>query len=561
MLKKILFCSVIFFLLVSLAQAAPDQVISNSADWRDVYSTVLYGKLSGLQTNFLVGQQHSMIILYSIPKTRSILIISSQKNPFAVAYKNIFLSQGYPSVEEIVSANINLDLAGKLPQITNFIIVDDSYGYNAISVAPYAAVSKSYVLFADKRNIAQIASFLQGRRVDKLILFGTVDREVRNRLATFNPEVIDQGDRYLNDIEIVKRYMKIKHMTQVILTNGEFIEDQIMSGSEPVLFIGRDNVPDVIREYIKNSDIQVGVLIGNELVGTATFIRRQLGISVFVKFAQGARIPQGQIANVEDLDRFPIPRYALSLSIFSIRYNQLTNNIELTYHNDVDQATYFKGTITLASNEGTQTIGDIDPIFIDGQEYRTVVYPVTSMTGNITATIFTIFGESKMNFEYTLTQKLPVEIISIRDDSQISIKSVVYDKARGLFLIEVINTGKEDAYVTLEILNLIVNDIPTNFGSKTEEFIPAGGSKTIVIKIDSPLTDADIGANPKVTITGRYGSRPHLLIKIIPPTEFELKLKGPDYVFYGLLTIAIILVILIIITFIRRRKKKKEEEE
>ena len=560
MLRRSILCFLLFFLLIFSVHAAPEQVIANSADWRDVYSTVVYGKLFGLQTSFLVGQQHSMILLYSIPKTKSLLIVSSNKNPFAIAYKSIFVSQGYNSVEELVSSDINLDLAKKLPQITNFIIVDDSYGYNAISAAPYAQVSKSYVLFADKRNIGQIATFLQSRKVDKIILFGTVDREVRDRLAAFNPEIIDEGDRYLNDIEIVKRYMTLKRMNQVILTNGEFIEDQIMSGSEPVIFIGRDNVPDDIQNYVKSNDIQVGVLIGNELVGTATFVRRQLGISVFVKFAQGARIPQGQIANVEDLDRFPIPRYALSLSIFSIKYNQISNTIELTYHNDVDQATYFKGTITLASAEGTQTIGDIEPIFIDGQEYRTVVYPVEAMTGNITATIFTIFGESKKNFEYSLRQTLSVETVTIRDDAQIVVKSLTYDKARGLFRIEVVNTGKVDAYVTLEILNLLVNNIATNFGSKTEELVPAGQTKIILIKIDPPLTDADIEANPTVTVTGRYGSREHLLIKVIPPTEFELKLKGPDYVFYILLTVAIVLIILIIITFIKRRKKKTEED-
>ena len=66
-----------------------------------------------------------------------------------------------------------------------------------------------------------------------------------------------------------------------------------MSGQEPVLFIGRENVPQKISDYIKSTDIEVGVLIGNELVGTATIVRRQVGISTFVKFAQGARTAAG----------------------------------------------------------------------------------------------------------------------------------------------------------------------------------------------------------------------------------------------------------------------------
>jgi hypothetical protein len=52
-----------------------------------------------------------------------------------------------------------------------------------------------------------------------------------------------------------------------------------MSGEYPTLFIGTNNVPDEIRNYIKSSNIEVGVLIGNELVGSATTVRRETGIS------------------------------------------------------------------------------------------------------------------------------------------------------------------------------------------------------------------------------------------------------------------------------------------
>ena len=53
-----------------------------------------------------------------------------------------------------------------------------------------------------------------------------------------------------------------------------------------------------MKKYIQGSDIDIGILIGNELIGSATFIRRELGISVFVKFAQSARQPSTTIAPV-----------------------------------------------------------------------------------------------------------------------------------------------------------------------------------------------------------------------------------------------------------------------
>ena len=39
-----------------------------------------------------------------------------------------------------------------------------------------------------------------------------------------------------------------------------------MGGESPILFTGKENVPDKIRDYIKSSQIEIGVLIGNDLV-------------------------------------------------------------------------------------------------------------------------------------------------------------------------------------------------------------------------------------------------------------------------------------------------------
>jgi len=111
------------------------------------------------------------------------------------------------------------------------------------------------------------------------------------------------------------------------MSNGEFIEASIMSGDDPVIFIGKSTVPQQIQDYIKTSGFQVSVLIGNELINSATAIRRQLGISVFVKFAQGSRTPTGPIATVEDLDKFPMPRYAVDMGIYSIMYNKATGSL------------------------------------------------------------------------------------------------------------------------------------------------------------------------------------------------------------------------------------------
>ena len=105
-----------------------------------------------------------------------------------------------------------------------------------------------------------IYNYLNSRSINELVLYGQLDREVKDRLSEFDPTVINEGDRFKNNQNIVDMYQELhreihgKPKNQVILTNGEFIEQEIMSGVEPVVFIGRSNVPDQVREYITNSN-------------------------------------------------------------------------------------------------------------------------------------------------------------------------------------------------------------------------------------------------------------------------------------------------------------------
>ncbi len=533
---------VMFFLFVSFSLAQePNTYISNSADWQDVYSVLSYANLIGRGGVFLVSTRHSTLLINQLNTQNNYLIVSSSENPYVIGYESVLQSRGFNEVDEIRVNNVNLEMARRLPEtVEDFIILDDSYGYNAISVAPYATISKSYVLFTNQRNINQVYNFLQSRNVNSIIVYGQVDRSVKERLEEYNPDIINEGDRFLNNQEIVDRYQEFHSQIngepkrQAILTNGEFIEQEIMSGVEPVVFIGRANVPEQVREYIQKSDIDIGILIGNELIGSATFIRRELGISVFVKFAQSARAPTTAISPVEDLDRFYLPRYILNLDIFTVRYNRLANQIEVTYQNLVDLSAYLKGTITLRFEDGTQLVGDENAIFIDKSEFKTIIYrekangdPLDEMQGDITAEVFTIFGESPRSLEYQLRKTVTVETVDILDEAEIEFGKVLYDKRSGKFLVEIRNIGDVDAFVDLEVIDLLINDELVTFGADEVIFIEAGDSKFIEVTVD--MADEDIDSNPKIRIRAYYGERERSLVKIIEG-EFSYGFTGFGYV-------------------------------
>jgi hypothetical protein len=537
---------------------APNRLLSNSEDWKDVYSVMMYGNFIGVPSSFLVSDKHATLILNQIPAEQQVLAISSENTPFVVGYRALLRSKGYDA-DELTFENVNLELARRLTDINSFIVLDDSYGYNAIAVAPYAAVTRSYVLFADSSTIRDVDRFLSSKNLDNLIIYGNVDREVKNALEKYSPETINKdGDRFLNNIEIVKKYQEIRHAKQAVLTNGEFVEQEIMSGTEPVIFIGTNNVPRAIQDYVKNSEIEVGVLIGNELVGTATTIRRQMGISVFVKFAQGSRSPQGAISQVEALDMFYLPTYTLNLEIQSIKYNKATNKLEVALKNTEAQAVYAIGTYSLTGAEDSrQTVGDIGANFIDGNEVKTFTYDVETMPdGRITVDVFIIYGESQGSLEKEIRTTLEVETVRVLDECNIQINDISFTPRSRNFYINIENIGQVECFVDAELVDIIIAGERRTVSLDEIAQVAPGKARAIRIKVED-MEEEDLVDNEKIKVRALYGERENSLVKVLEG-QFDLAVGGSGYWSWALWTIIIILIIFI---FWKRRKNRKEYEE
>ncbi|RJQ15481.1 hypothetical protein C4573_04965 [Candidatus Woesearchaeota archaeon] len=540
--------SVLFLVLFLAPIVYADQYIVNSADWRDVYSAMLYGSLQNVKTDFITSANHAPVLLNNIPLDTPITIFTSRSSQYVSSYRNLALSRGYQNVTELTYATMNLDLA-ELSGADKFIVLDDSYGYNAIAVASYAAKSGSYVLFADAGNIASVDALLNDRNPSSVIIYGQVDREVKDTLAKYAPETINDGNRFENNMAIVDKYQQIAPSQQVVLTNGEFIEQSLISGDDPVLFIGKTNVPDEVRKYINQSDFDVAILIGNELVQSAVTIRRQIGISVFVKFARGSRTPEGPIAQVEDLDRFPMPGYFLNLTYDNVVYNSATKTLEVTYKNNVDLATYFQDTVTILPLN--QTVGDAEPVFIDGNDFKTVIYTKTTddqdislAEGENTARLFTIYGESPQSLENIVQAELPIQRITVLDDSAIEITDLVYDTTKARFYVTLENTGSVDAYAKPEVVDVLVNDQLTTKSADAVVFLKHGENAKVPVKLK--LSSVDIEDNANIKARAYYGVRENSLIKIVV-ADFAMATVSMAMVYYVIIAVVVCTLLLLIV--------------
>ncbi len=536
---------------------AEDYVVSNSADWQDVYSAVLYANLRGLNSDFLVSTSHGPTLLDGINKNNDLIIISSKDNPLVFNYPSLARSKGFNSVEEIEVSSANLELIRELPNIRNFIVVGDAYGYNSMAVVAYSLATDSWVFLANRGNIDEIDSILQGR-ADKIILYGYVDSEVTEALSKYNPEIINTGDRFQDNIEIVKKYSTVGSINQIILSNGEFIEKEIMQGKNTMLFTGRENVPPKIAEYIKSSEIEIGVLIGNELIGAATNIRQSTGINVMVKFARSARERTSGVSPVEGLDLFYIPVPNLNISVYSIKYNKASSRLEITYKSDSNMPAYLRGTITIITPSGPIRVGDLDEVFIAPGDFKTVVYEGVVISGEeASAEVYVLYGESPASLDRVLQGTYEIEMVNIIDRCELDIKWLKYNKQENSFVVKLKNKVSVECWASVELKDIVINRITQTIGTEeSEKLLPKRSKRIYMYEL---LTESDLTKNNFIKVVSYYGERRDSLVNT-KEVRMELNYQRFNFLTY-IIFILIFAILIFIIFFIIARKRDKDDED
>jgi hypothetical protein len=311
----------------------------------------------------------------------------------------------------------------------------------------------------------------------------------------------------------VEHYTSLNPIDQVIITNGEFIEKEIMTGKHPVLFIGSQHVPQQTMEYLKSSNFEVAVLIGNELIESASAIRKDTGLSTFVKFARTSRSPQGTISPVEGLDTFYLPTYILKLTPLTFHYNSKTRLMELTLRNEGDFPLYLIGSYTIEEGSALVTFGDEEPVFIDRQQERTLTYPLQTLPeGDLEVKAFIVYGESRHSLERDIDETYPIERIEIIDRSQLTISTVSYQPSRQQMIIEIKNIGEVDTYATVEVIDVQILYTPQSFSSPSVKNLKPGEIKEFIVSV--PMEEEDLKDNPYISVRSLYGERKSSLVNI-----------------------------------------------
>ncbi len=527
----------IFMIMLLLVSHAENFVAINSVDGRDVLSGIYYANVKGLPVKFMPDTGDSAIFAAKVGSGHDIMLIQSEVPVSSFVESDLEAKNN--TVEVYLSMDggeTNLDLAER-SGATKFIIVDSAFSDSAISVLPYAAKTKAFVLHANKDNAQEIAEAVSG--AESLMVYGYIDQAVEDAIAQYNPEHIGKGeDKFEDNVEMVERTLQEFPSETLVIVDGTALEESMALGEYPTLLAGR-LVPQVTYDYLKslvaNDEITTVLLLGNELVVPIYDTREKMEqeflaegssktFSVVVKFAQ---VLPSEGTGVLVLDTFPMPAYKPALDIVEVFYNSEAKQVMVSLDNVGEgHAYYILETRVLVDGVDFEVFGGEETQLIERGAQVPISYDFDISevpSGEVTAVVVVRFGSSKTSLEEFISEEGPLASVAYQDKSDVMVQSARYDDSEDILSVTIKNNADESAYVFSKV-RVVLDGTPSNVTADTRMI---EGSSLAVVEFPLELTDEDLEANKEVSVFLDYGAREGFLMK---KAEFlvDLQREGGD---------------------------------
>lgn len=563
MLNKNILLVSLFLILFSFPVCAKindfDVLLINSNSWQDVYSGTLYANLINKPVYFLLDEKQATSLAMTLTSDlKNVLIIESQNPMVGNGFVKTLNNRDF-NVKKIVEENIQIYLNDE----TNFnslIVVDAGYPSNSVSVAPYALLTNSWVLFSNNNNLNSISNYVNSKNPDKILIYGNNAEVIKNSLQSSNVKIISTGNRFKDNMALIDEFLKQKITTQVTLTDGSILEESIFQNNFPIVLMGKNVIPPGLEVFLGERENLVSfVALGPEIIDLASSLKKSLNanykrdIMFVAKVAQTSRTGDSQ-TGFDSLYMYSLPMPSLKIIVENVYYNKLTRNLEVVFANQGDLDTYYSPTVTLNVNGKSVVLEyEEDYSLLKKDRKETLQFSVDlNEEDTISGVVSGVYGDSPNSYEYNFNYNFNLlEFISIEDKSDILIESITYKKIDDVFIIGVKNNASVVAYVDLSLENILITGVPLNFSANRIFKLESG--ERINVPIYATLSDYDITNNPLVHYVARYGQRDVALIKT---KEGDLELEISNVKIILAITSSTLIFLLLLLLIFRRKKYK-----
>ncbi|MEM5868929.1 MAG: hypothetical protein QXL09_03190 [Candidatus Aenigmatarchaeota archaeon] len=569
--SKIIFSLSFLFFLSLISSVSFSTIVANSNDWRDVYILMIYSYYNGEKFNFINSLGEAEILAKTLRKNESISVFESRQNSIVKGYANFLRLKGFQSVSEDIFINyesLQFDLYQLIKKnISGFIIVKDDFGYDAISVAPYA-INKNYWVFLynpdTKRRILEILKINSDKEV---IFYGEfLDRPWKK--ITNPTYIIDEKNSMKNNIKILDIFSQLlTNNSWLILVGGDYLDEIFILQKMPITFTSQ-NLEDIINWCLKNN-VKLIEVIGPENVDFGQRIREQSNrtIGVVVKtgrtFTGDPELRGKQfVLRVMGVD---IPLEILKIEEVYFLPNMKEIVLIISNEGNVDLYYYISG---IGAFYGEQEIfPQFSPElhFIPKGKRLSIPIPIDLNKTPDKIELLLTYGY-QYPFEKVLDKKIyDVEASDIYDEFNITLLEAFYDIFNEKLGITLINNEDKEVFTSLEIFDFEILGLnrsllipPTKLQSREK--------KTLFF--DIYLDEEDLEKNKEIKIRLYSGRKEDFMVtsskkvlelqpkKSVVTSLITMLISSPSF-----LVIILIIIVIFILIFLLKRRKKKEEQK
>ena len=499
----------LFALLSCTALLFPAIVIVNSLDYRDVLAGAVYASANSNTFVFATDASQAVFISHYYTLSKDIPLIYLEGNRSVLANMAALLREsGMKNLTVVQDRPIPDWVADQFPS-QQAIVVGSQYGQDALSVAPYAALTRSPIFFVDEPSAAgPLMDKLASRGYMRVLLYGPIAHQLpagsTGRLQ--NPWTIDTGSRYTNNIQIASEFLKLSPSSQVMFLSGHTFEKSMVDRRYPIVLVGSSDVPAELLDFLDSSGVRTGVVFSSDagIVDGVSRVRiLRPNLSIFIKFGEGFRvINQTQPLMTMAL---PSPQIAGMVDILNISYNIPQKVFELQVRNRGDP-------ISLTAEASNADVGSAtsSQIAIASGTTTTLSIPLdatTAISGQIipNVSITVRYGEDTHlldNIETIIYSDVPLSYYN--DTTSVSLTGISYSDERKAFIVQMDGNGWVDGSV-----RFVINERPISLSFSAH----VQGSTSVEIKYLLTPDEEKFVNGLSADYFLRMGSRPDILLR------------------------------------------------
>ncbi|HDI02875.1 MAG TPA: hypothetical protein ENF95_01935, partial [Candidatus Aenigmarchaeota archaeon] len=504
-MKPLLTLLVTFLILVPVCRA---DVIANSYDWRDVYTVAIYSHYRGEDFHFVNSLGEAKILSMTLNKSKGHVIFESSSNSVVKNLQNFLNLRGF---EKISSENfgdykdLQFTLFGKLNNLKGFVVINDEFGYDAISVAPYALTHDYWVLFYNPDTKKRVIDLLNSHPDLPVIFYGEfLDRPWKKVKNTYN--IIDEKNFFKNNMAILSLYVKESSVSNpwLIVTSGTYLDEGYILEKMPIAFT-KENVEELIN-FLKASGINTVEIIGPESVNYGQLIREKSNRTIGVVARIGRTFTGASELRGKSfvLRTIPVDVPELNLKVENVYFDTINKILILNITNkgNIDTYYYLNGMGLFYGRR------EIFPEFNTSMHVLPKHYSFSlPIKLNVSQPperieLLGLYGYEFPLENYFDSKPYNVTPIELRDNSDLKIVSVWYDATSEKFKISLKNLGSAPVWAYGEITNFYLMGLNRTFFFKGIEIKP---QETKELSLDVHLEEEDLKANKDLKVTIYYG--------------------------------------------------------